>query len=393
MSFFKIKPRLLFFFALLLLVISTSIKAEKLFETITGNDINQFDFFKSHSINVGGWGAFGGTYETTNPDNHNNAPITFNDRTREFQLNQLNIFLQKSVDLESKSWNIGGRLDFMYGADSRFTQTQGWDAHLTHTNAPPHYDIAIPQAYLEIFAPLGRGVTLKLGHFYTIMGQEVVTAPNNFFYSHSYSMQYGEPFTHSGAQVSYALNDNFTLNTGVITGWDNFTELPVNWNYLGGLSWTDDEATNTISWTVISGNVNNTTIGNRSLSSLVVTYNFTNKFQYAFQHDFGYQSQTQLLNKNSYWYSVNQYLFYDLTDSVSAGLRAEWFRDNNGTRLNTGIPSNYFELTAGVNWKPREWFCIRPEFRYDQSSDNINPYVNQSKNHQFELAMDIILTI
>ena len=39
---------------------------------------------------------------------------------------------------------------------------------------------------------------IKLGHFYTPIGYEVVPANGNFFYTHAYTMQYGEPFTHTG---------------------------------------------------------------------------------------------------------------------------------------------------------------------------------------------------
>jgi hypothetical protein len=56
----------------------------------------------------------------------------------------------------------------------------------------------MPQAYVETNLPIGKGLSVKVGHFYTLLGYEVVTAPDNFFYSHSYSMQYGEPFTHWG---------------------------------------------------------------------------------------------------------------------------------------------------------------------------------------------------
>ena len=40
--------------------------------------------------------------------------------------------------------------------------------------------------------------SVKVGHFYTIIGWEVVTAPDNFFYSHAYTMYNSEPFTHTG---------------------------------------------------------------------------------------------------------------------------------------------------------------------------------------------------
>ena len=380
-----------FFLAFLSLTVSFLAQAENLIEAVTGKDFNQIGSLKKNGITGGGWVSMGGTYSTDNPDNHNNLPITFNDRSGEFQLNQLNLFLQRALDLESSAWNFGGRMDVMFGTDSRFTQATGLDNKLISENNLRFYDLAIPQAYLEIFAPLGNGVTAKIGHFYTIIGQEVVMAPNNFFYSRSYTMQYAEPFTHTGVLLSYSLNNNFTLNAGSVNGWDNFDKNLATWNFLGGLSWTNDEASDAVSWSVISGDVNDATSKNRTMYSLVVSHSFTNQLHYVFQHDFGFQQQATAVGKDAYWYGLNQYMFYDLTNTVSAGIRGEWFRDNNGTRLTYGTPGNYFELTAGVNWKPKKWFILRPEVRYDWAYSAVNTYDNQTKNHQLEFAMDVVL--
>src|SRR5690606_23028466 len=108
------------------------------------------------------------------------------------------------------------------------------------------YDIALPQAYFEIFAPFGNGITAKIGHFYTIIGNEVVTAPDNFFYSHAYTMQYGEPFTHTGVLLSYPIDQNWTVTAGGVTGsvtggWDGAWDKGLgNWAGIGGVTWTSD---------------------------------------------------------------------------------------------------------------------------------------------------------
>ncbi len=383
--------RLAFFLALLLLMLCFSAHGENMIEALTGKDFNQIDLLKENSINGGGWISMGGTYSTDNPGNHNNSPITFNDRSGEFQLNQLNLFLQKAVDQESHDWSFGGRMDMMFGTDSRFTQATGLDNKLISENNLRFYDLALPQAYLEVFAPLGNGLTAKIGHFYTIIGYEVVTAPNNFFYSHSYTMQYAEPFTHTGVLFSYSLNNNFTLNAGSVNGWNNFSKNLDNWNFLGGVSWANDDATDAVSWSVISGGANDVTSENRTMYSLVVSHSFANQLQYVFQHDFGYQQQATAAGKDAYWYGINQYIFYDFTKTISGGIRGEWFRDSNGTQLIIGTPGSYFEMTAGVNWKPKEWLSLRPEVRYDWANSNVKIYDNHTQNHQLEFAMDIVL--
>ena len=72
----------------------------------------------------------------------------------------------------------------------------------------------MPQLYVEVAAPLLNGVSLKAGHFYANMGYERVAAPDNFFYSHSYSFIFGEPFTFTGAMATIKPSDMLTFNVG-----------------------------------------------------------------------------------------------------------------------------------------------------------------------------------
>ena len=64
-------------------------------------------------------------------------------------------------------------------------------------------------------------MSIIAGHFYTLIGYEVVGAPGNFFYSHSYTMYNSEPFTHTGALAQYAVGDNLTTYAGWVMGWDS----------------------------------------------------------------------------------------------------------------------------------------------------------------------------
>jgi len=79
---------------------------------------------------------------------------------------------------------------------------------------------------------------------------------------------------------------------------------------------------------------------------------------------------------------VNQYLFYNFTDYLIGGLRLEWFRDNNGYRVQYGIregspqiqPSfagNFWAMTWGLNYLVGNNLVIRPELRYDWFSQDL----------------------
>ncbi|BCG64786.1 MAG: hypothetical protein methR_P2578 [Methyloprofundus sp.] len=353
-------------------------------EALSDFSINETSFMQKTGFTVGLW-ASGGV--TGNSNGNTNEPVLFNDKVNEFNLNQLNFFIERAVDTEGDSWDIGMRMDFMYGTDARFTQASGWDTNWNNHNNGGYYDIAMPQLYVEIFAPIGNGITAKLGHFYTTIGNEVVTSPDNFFYSHAYTMLYGEPFTHTGALFSYDINDNFSINGGAVMGWDNMTENAGAWSFLGGGSWTSDSQASSVTVQLISGNQSDTQSGNTTMYSIVATHDFTDNFHYLLQHDFGTQKYANGNSDN--WFGINQYFTYDLTDKLSVGLRAEWFNDKDNARVSVR-GANYLAASIGVNYSVVSWFKVRPEVRYDWADEDV---FNGGADHdQIAIAMDMIVT-
>jgi len=352
-------------------------------ESLSDFNVNETSFMKRAGLEVGLW-ASGGV--TGNSNGNTNAPVLFNDRVNEFTLDQLNFYIERAVDTEGDSWDIGGRMDFMYGTDARFTQASGWDDKW-NAGSSGYYDIAMPQLYVEVFAPIGNGITAKLGHFYTTIGNEVVTSPDNFFYSHAYTMLYAEPFTHTGALFSYDIDDNFSVNGGTVIGWDNMTENAGAWSFLGGGSWTSDSQASSVTVQLISGEASDTEQSNRTMYSLVATHDFTDKLHYLFQHDFGTQQDVNGDGVN--WFGINQYVTYDINDELAIGVRAEWFNDVDSARV-SNMGANYFAASIGVNYSPLPWFKVRPEIRYDWADENV---FNGGVDHdQVAIAMDMILT-
>ena len=142
-------------------------------------------------VNVGGWLSFG---------YHDDSNGLFNDRPDQLALHQAWVYAEKAaVECESP---LGFRVDLMYGLDANDTQAFGnnpgrWDFQNGWDYGS--YGWALPQLYGEL--AIG-GWNIKAGHFFTLVGYEVVTAPDNFFYSHAMTMYNSEPFTHTGAVAS-----------------------------------------------------------------------------------------------------------------------------------------------------------------------------------------------
>ncbi|MCC6955033.1 MAG: outer membrane beta-barrel protein, partial [Deltaproteobacteria bacterium] len=123
-------------------------------------------------VDVRGWVSGGYTLNADYPDGNFNGPLGFNDRSDIPQMNQAYVIVERALDATKDEYQLGGRVDFVYGTDAAFTQTVGLDTHWTKDE---FYKTALPQMYIEGFAPVMDGVRLKLGHFYTPIGYEVVT--------------------------------------------------------------------------------------------------------------------------------------------------------------------------------------------------------------------------
>jgi hypothetical protein len=94
----------------------------------------------------------------------------------------------------------------------------------------------------------------------------------------------------------------------------------------------------------------------------------------------------------------------------SAGARAEWFRDQNGTRVAgpgsagiegwpaaPGFAGTFTEVSLGLNWHPNPNLVVRPECRWDAYSGSTDlqgqlPFGDGTRNSQFLFATDVILT-
>ena len=395
----------------------------------TDNGGNAFiNAIKNSGLKFGGWVHGGATFNPSQTHGFN-GPVTFADQANRFQLNQLNFFIERGVKTEGKGWDIGFRADFMFGTDSIFTQAYGnpafdpnsgrpladrgnWDLDIC-CNSSRTYGIAIPQAFAEVYAPVGNGLNVKVGHFYTPIGYETVPAPNNFFYTHAYTMQYGEPFTHTGVLGNYTVNKNFVAIFGTIGGsgtggWDgNFDKQMENWGGIGGVTWTSDDQKTSFN---VSGTGSTTSTRNGSfwgMYSIVLKHQLTDRAHLVLQHDHGFADNVLLANnvysgvvKDAEWYGVNSHFYYDVTPDVSVGVRAEWFRDRDGFRvfapgrvsaatnylgssyasnvglLSSSTPADYYAVTIGANWKAAKtlklgWqglkqLNIRPNIRYDR---------------------------
>ncbi len=329
------------------------------------------------NIKAGGWTSIGYHNKVTPLSTVRKKVASFNDVPDRLNLHQQWAYLEKTLDANASGWDWGGRVDVMYGTDAQKTQafgtTGGWDNDWDNGV----YGWAIPQAYVEV----GNGdFSVKAGHFYTLVGYEVVAAPGNFFYSHALTMFNSEPFTHTGVLGTYSATQNLKVYGGWTLGWDTgFRQNGNGSSWLGGFAYSlgDD-----ITLTYMSTGGDLGWRGSEAYShSIVVDVNLTEKFNYVFQTDMVSVGDVTTSSgggkplDHEDDFSINQYLFYNLNDCWAVGTRIEWWKDEGH--------SNY-EWTSGLNYRPMANLVLRPEIRHDWQ-----PY---AQFDQTTFGVDAILT-
>ncbi len=398
---------------------------------------NRTPFEKKWGLQSGGWLAQSYVQNFYSPRNRFNGPVTWTDRSNDYQLNELYSFIGRPTDNGGEGWDIGFRNDVMYGTSSRFTTSANWEDRFgVNVNQSPFYNVAWTQLYMEAAY---NDLKVKVGKFYSPVGFYVVGTYNNFFNTLPYTFQYGEPFTHTGALAQYQITDDINIGAGFTRGWDNSGAFNPNLGYLGTFTWNNlakkgdslaivhvwsNEPSNTAADPAAPGGAVNPQAGyaplftNRFLQTLVYSRPINDKTTYVAQSDFGVQANALGDGRAAHWYGLNQYLYYKVNNCWSWGVNAEWFRDDLGFRVGgflpnytsgqvnsvirglpttmSGFAGNFFQITCGPRWTPNPNLVIRPNMRWDwyngdRNANGFTPYGDGQQFQQGILGTDVIL--
>ena len=292
--------------------------------------------------------------------------MSFNTYDR-VQLGQQYFFAEKIAD-GSEGLGLGGRIDYIYGTDGPDTQAFGiannhWDNGWDNGG---QYGHALPQVYGEV--AMGD-LSVKLGHFYTICGNEVVQSTGNFFYSRQFAFYNAEPFTHTGAISTYNVDADTQLYNGYVMGWDSGFEDNGD-AYIGGFKKKIND-TFTFLYTTVQGRFgsNNLSDERGGVHNFILTTNLSDKLTHISQTDVLYtRNGAGGVQRNTFG-NIN-YLIYKVNDCVSLGQRFEWFNFDGAafSAFNQNAANarnnNNLNFTTGVNYRANANLTLRPEVRW-----------------------------
>ncbi len=323
----------------------------------------------------------------------------------EVYLNQVDLTISRTIEATDSAklgyadrFNVGFKVELLYGYDARFIHANGLMDHYTD-DAARNEEFDLTQAYVTLGVPVGNGLLVTAGKFVTLLGQETINPTGNALYSHSYLFGFAIPFTHTGVTVKYNFTDTVNATVGVVRGWEQATEDVNNAaSFIGqfGYTWQPNSDATPINLllTGITGPEQTDVEGNyRTVIDFIASMQATEELVLALNADYGFEDDAAPDGSFAQWYGVATYATYAFSDKLKATVRGEWFNDKDAAR---GLGTNVYEATFGLAIKPfadnnlGSNVVFRPEIRYDYGQEGV--FDNGTDHDQMTFAADVIFT-
>lgn len=324
-------------------------------------------------ITIGGRVQGSYTYGFNSPLNNTLTGRYFDFEHEDLTLNQVGFIVDRQID--SSKFDVGGRVEWIWGGDSRLIHALGLFDHYGVNDGPDNQWDPY-QAYVDV--SVGGGWSVRAGKFGTIAGYEVIDPTGNDLYSHTFFFAYGAPFTHTGVLIKNKVNDELDITFGATRGWD--TSLEDNngtLDYMGQLHYKLPDATQEVFLNVIAGPEQTGDNDNwRTLINLVYVRTLGDDLKLVFDGSWAYEANSQgsAEGSDAQWWGAAGYLVKRLDPHVAVVGRVEYFNDQDGARLTGSVGgTSLYAGTLGLQITPfpddpyAKFLTIRPEIRADYS--------------------------
>jgi hypothetical protein len=318
-----------------------------------------------------------------------------------FNLNVVDLNLEKDADA-SAAWGAGYRVELWMGPDANGLATSAANG-----------DFAVKNAYVDLKAPLGNGLDIKVGTFDTIIGYEVADSINNPNFTRSWGFSM-EPTTHTGVLASYTVNDMLSLSAGVantygpaLTGRSTYPNPPAlggglaanesyktymasatftastNWGWVGGSTFSAgvisgfNSGSPSSGPTIVGGplNGNGITAHQTSLYAGGTLNTPIKELKTGFSVDYVFNNPISgAAHEQDFSTAESLYATYQLTEKLSVNGRAEYAAFSKATAISldaNGVPvaQRMISVTGTLQYDLWKNVLSRIEARWDHSLD------------------------
>jgi len=311
-----------------------------------------------------------------------NFPGRTNDgagRVDGFNLNVVQLTLEKPLD--DSEWASGYRVDMWMGPDSQ------WLGNYSAFGGGGN-DFSLKQAYVNVNAPVGNGIDIKMGVFDTVIGYETANSPANNNFSRSYGFSI-EPFQHTGILASYQLTDELSFTGGVAntfnSGINDRVDHPFGLaggggsesqkTYMGALTYEVPEDAGVLGGaTITAGIVDGLATGPEEQTNYYVgatTGTPIDGLTLGFGFDYADSLASGFVDIDAW--SIAGYASYQLNDKATLHGRVDYIESDDFLFADLGTPgvqdedNELLSLTATLDYKLWENVLSRLEVRWDHS--------------------------
>jgi hypothetical protein len=322
-----------------------------------------------------------------------NTGRVFDIDNEEVDLNQFDLTIERTVDVTQKKWDVGARMEWIYGEDAGLIHSNGLFDWYDGPRSP-ELQLDLNQAYVDVAVPVGNGLLLRGGKMVTHMGYETINPTSNPLFSRSILFGFAIPFTHTGVMGFYNVNDKLSVMLGFSRGWEQSLEDNNDaLDYLGQIKYVFNDKTtgylNLVTGPEQAGNASDY----RTVLDVILSHTASDTLTLAVNGDWGFESDGGADGSDAQWFGLAGYAIQKMNDRVSVNGRVEWFDDNDAAR---GIGTTVYEGTIGLGITPfpndKLWsnLRLRPELRWDYGNDPI--FDGGTEHNQITAAIDAIFT-
>jgi hypothetical protein len=323
------------------------------------------------------------------------------DKMNNINLDVVSLTIEKGLD--ESTWAAGYNISLLFGPDANTLNT-------TSVAGGNTSDFAIRNAYVNLRAPVGNGLDIKMGVWDTIIGYEVFDAGGNPNYSRSYAF-WLEPIIQTGILMSYDVNEVLSASAGISTeGMSGDGRAPYMVNgrtaddgdfaYIGSVTLTAPESAGFLAGSALTGGMLFTPM--QSAGRLPAGARQQNYYNFyvggsmplpitglsaglAYDHAMGHET--------THAQAVGGYLVYQATPKLNLAGRIEWAEGSDGSWSANGFDDQYLGLTFTVDYSLWANVISRVEFRWDQDLESGSKSFGVDGNGQenaFQLALNVI---
>ena len=303
------------------------------------------------------------------------------------------------IEREISEENRGGfYFETVWGKDGQLDNVGG----ISNRESRDDSGLYISQGYVQYLAPIGDGLTFKMGKFGTTIGKEMANNVYNWNITHGNVFQLLEPLDHIGIIAEYSFGDTgFDASLGGVNGF--FPDDPDQndaKSIIGHLGWSNDSLE--VGVNGMWGGENFAQDGDQlGIVNGVVSWKASDRLAFWLNGDYLWQEETP----GDAW-GIAAAGRFGITDRTGIALRGEYVADSDQFLGLVGFdPTNTFlvptgievwGITATIDHLLTDNLMIRGEVRYDNidkdSTDNDEFFEDSSDfdNDQVVLGVQAI---